>query len=139
MKPNTAQDTSDQQRLRAINDTIEVILREHNLGGAVLLVSRDSAAWKMTIPDWAQFADTGKGFVLRLQIKRADPEVTQRTIDTLHLIGSLRDMARDVTELFAQLFRGAQQTLKAHGAELEHVPFGGSDKHRPNPGSGETS
>ena len=139
MKPNTANDTPDQQRVRAVNDAIDQILKQHDLGGVVLLVSRDSAAWKMTIPSWAYFVDTGEGFALRLRLKKDDPEATQRTVDTMHMIGSLRDMLRDGAELFGRIFRQASGMLEAHGAEVVHEPFGGPGKPRLDPGIGKTS
>lgn len=125
------QDDLEQYRLRiTVSDEIEAILRKHSLGGVVLLASPEAASWRLVIPEWS-FLERGKaGFTLRIRTTTEDARL--RTENTLHMVGSFRDIARDVTELFAQLFRAAEQQL---GDALEHKPFGGGDE-RPNPQGG---
>lgn len=127
-------DDPEQQRLRVtVSDEIEAILRRHDLGGVVLLASRTAASWRFIIPTWSFLERGTEGF--RLRIRTKTPDSLARTEDTLHMIGSVRDMARDVTELFARFFRAAEAQL---GDALEHKPFGagvGVNK-RPDPYGG---
>lgn len=112
-------DDPEQRRLRVtVSDEIEAILRRHDLGGVVLLASRTAASWRFVIPSWSFLERGPDGFLLRIRTKT--PDSLARTEDTLHMIGSVRDMARDVTELFARFFRAAEQQL---GDALEHKGF----------------
>jgi hypothetical protein len=134
-KPNTAADTPDQRRLRVtISDEIEAVLRKHDVGGVVMLASRESASWRFVIPQWAYLLDVdGKGFVLRINTKTAD--AAARTESTLHLVGSFRDIARDCVEVFGRMMRVAKMQIANAGGELTHDPFGGAT-HRPDPQGG---
>jgi len=137
-KPNTAADTPDQRRLRVtISNEIEAVLRKHDLGGVLMLASRESASWRFVIPPWAYLVDVDgdgrKGFVLRINTKTADARA--RTNDTLHMVGCFRDIARDCVEIFSRMMRVAKMQIANGGGELTHEPFGGGT-HRPDPEGG---
>lgn len=126
-------DTPDQHRLReTVGDQIEAIMKAHEIGGAVILVSEKSAAWRLVLPVWAFLRAGPEGLAMRIKTKR--PEDRVRSEATIHMIGAVRDIAKDFHSLFAGLFRTCQTALEEHGSGIEHAKFGGEADQRPDKG-----
>lgn len=125
--------TDDQRRLRAITEEVQALFERHQVGGVVMVASEQSAAWHQVIPSWAAIGTKPNGFVV--QIRGSTPAGVERTASTLGFIGSMRDMANDLLNLYGRLFRIAREQITLMGGELEHVPFGGGS-HRPDPFGG---
>lgn len=134
----TMTDSEDQRRLRlTISDEIEAILKKHDVGGVIMLASPESASWRIVLPSWSYLADMGKGFALRIKIKKEEPSTTARTESTLHMIGSFRDLGQECVNVFGRMFRVAKMQIANHGGELEHTPFG-DGKQRMDPQGGKS-
>jgi hypothetical protein len=130
-------DSEDQRRLRiTISDEIEAILNQYDVGGVILLASRESASWRIILPSWSYLVDMGTGFALRIVVKKSEPETTVRTESTLHMVGSFRDLGQECVNVFGRMFRVAKMQIANHGSELEHKTFGGG-KQRMDPQGGE--
>lgn len=135
-KPN---DTADQKRLRdEVLEQIGAIMKAANVGGVVMLASQQSAAWRFVIPEWAGIVFEDRG-LMRVRINSKTPEAKQHGDETMHLIASMRDMSRDVTEAFGRTFRMVRESLRLQGATLEHTGFGNEPDQRPFPGGGKES
>lgn len=110
----------DQDRLRRISDEIDQLLRKHDCGGVILLVSKESAAWRFSIPDWVGLTPLSEG-AFRIQVPaKSDNE---RAVNTMHFVGTLRDMGNEVGRLFAQIFSSVVDTLGPDS--VQHRWFGG--------------
>jgi hypothetical protein len=120
-------DDTDQKRLRqTISDEIHAIMDKHGVGGVVMLVSRESASWRMVFPDWSglQPDPSQPGTPLRLRLSSKTPEARQAADSTMHLIASIRDMSSDCVNAFGRLFRAAELELQKQGSGIDHKPFG---------------
>ena len=129
-------DDEHQRALRELLDELQAICHARGIGGSLLLVSEEAAAWRQVVPAWVALRSMPKGFVLEL--RGSTPAGHARTVNTLHFIGSLRDMAGDCVNLWGRLFRQARGAIEAGGGELLHQPFGGA-AHRPDPHGGKGS
>jgi hypothetical protein len=98
-----------------------------------MLVSRDTAAWRVMLPSWAGLVFESKG--LRLRINSKTPESRAVADSTMGFIGTIRDISNDTHSLFGRLFRQAKYVLEQQGAELVHPPMPASE--RPDPKTGE--
>lgn len=118
---NSDQDDEHQRALRAVTEEVRALLDARRVGGVVLLVNEEAAAWLHVIPDWAAIERHPLGF--RIKLRGSTEAGRQRTEATFHLLGSLRDMASDVHNLFGRLFRMAKSQVEVHGGSVEHKPF----------------
>lgn len=128
----------DQERERdlrvRIADEIEAIMRREGIGGVVMLVSKTHAAWRLVLPEWVAMVPDPKRQRWILQIRGSTPAGHERTELTFHFMGTLRDMARDVVELFGRMFRMGKAQLELSGGSVEHEPFAGGQRIDPEGG-----
>lgn len=122
-------------QLEAIaRDEIEPILRRHNVGAVVLLASPEAASWRIVDPSWSTLEHHEAGIIgVRVNTKTTD--WLARSEATLHMVGSFRDMAHDVAEMFGRIFRAASAGVARLGGAVDHAPFGGG-RARPDPYGG---
>lgn len=128
----TEEDDEQQRQLRAVTEEIKALCDARNVGGVVMLVSEDAAAWLHVVPHWAAIARDPKGF--RIAIRGSTPAGLRRTESTMHMLGTLRDMASDCLNLYGRLFRVAKSQIEISGGDVAHEPFGGG--RRPDPQGG---
>jgi hypothetical protein len=113
----TPRDTDDQRKLRALTEELTALMRKHEVGGVVILSSRESAAWLFEIPKWAGLTDEGVG--LRVRISSRTPALRAVADSTMHMVGTIRDMALDVATLFDVLWRNVEDQLGGPGS-IQH-------------------
>lgn len=111
------------------------LLEKNGVGGIVLAVSRGYAAWHVVIPKWVGMTSDGDAF--RIKFGKSDPDPEKGT-NTLHFIGTLRDMAYDIHSMYGRLFRVVKLEVEKSGGEIDHKPFGGG-KERIDPFAGKGS
>lgn len=116
-------DDEYQRALRIVTDEIEVLMAARGVGGVVLLVSPEAAAWKHVVPPWAAIRMHPKGLVI--EIRGSTPAGHERTEQTMHLLGTLRDMGGDVVNMYGRLFRLARSQIELMGGAVEHLAHGG--------------
>lgn len=117
--------SADEVRLCAVADELDAVLKKHDVGGVVLIASNGRAAWAHNTPTWADVFDTPNG--LRVQLREPLDSVCAQ--DTIHMIGCLRDMASDCTNIYGRLYRIAREQLRDMGALLiETEVSGGSNR-----------
>jgi hypothetical protein len=120
----TQKDSDDQRRLRnVVAEEIEAIMVKHNVGGAVFLASKDSAAWRFVLPEWSALQFEG-GIGMRFKGTTRTPEGRILFESTLHFLLAVRDMTRDCAALYADLYRCIEQGLPP-GAVKHNNPFRG--------------
>jgi hypothetical protein len=113
----TPRDTDDQRKLRALTEELTAIMRKHEVGGVVILSSRESAAWLFEIPNWAGLTQEPRG--LRVRISSRTPALRAVADSTMHMVGTVRDMALDVATLFDVLWRNVEDQLGGPGS-IQH-------------------
>lgn len=120
------EDTEDQKRLRVtVADEIQAVMDKHEVGGVVLLCSRESAAVHgVGLQPRPGREDKSPG--ARLRIHSRTLESRAQADSTMGLIANLREMSADVANLFGHLWRAAKRELERQGAEIEHEPFSGT-------------
>lgn len=135
MKKKKKNDTDDQKHLReVISAEIKAVMDKYEVGGAVLLASRDSASWLTVFPVWSGLQpDPVHG--MRLRINSKTPEAQANADATLGLIMNIRDMCSDYANFYGRFFRQAKDALATQGATIEHEAFD-ADGNRPDPMGG---
>jgi len=121
--PKRNLDDADQHKLRTtIADEVERILKKYDLGGVVVLVSKESAAWRFVLPKWAMLAPHPDGFVL--QVRGSTESGRRATESTIHMISSIRSICGDWSSFFGRLHKQIKEQM---GDSLVDPPFGGTD------------
>lgn len=132
-------DDPDQRHLRLqVADEVEAVLKKYDVGGALLLVSKTSAAWRSIFPSWCGL-QPDPVHVLRLRMKGATPEDKDNASATMHFIATIREMCSDYQNLYGRIWRMAVDALQKQGAEVSHEPLGGKTRGvggRPDPMGG---
>ena len=128
-------DTDDQKHLReVVSAEIKAIMDKHEVGGAVLLASRESASWLTVFPVWSGLQlDPVHG--MRLRINSKTPESQAVANATMGLIMNIREMCSDYANLYGRLFRQAKDALAQQGSTIEHTSFEDGEG-RPDPMGG---
>lgn len=133
-----ATDSEDQVLLRqVIGDEVEAVLKKYDVGGALMLVSRDSASWRSVFPSWCGL-QPDPVTVLRLRMSSKTPEAQRDADCTMHFIATLREMCSDYANFYGRLWRQAVDALKVQGGTVEHRPLAKADAvgGRPDPMGG---
>lgn len=120
-------ETEEGKRLRVtVGDELEAVMKRHGVGGIVLLSSTSASSWRFVFPEWSCMQPDEK-YGMRLRANSKEPGTHERLEATMHMIGSLRDMAADFGNVMGRMFRITRDALEAQGAVVEHHPFmGGS-------------
>lgn len=108
----TAYDSEAQKWLRnKVAQEIEDLMVRHNVGGVVLLASKQASAWRFVIPRWAAlYREEPNGW--RFRWKKGEQD---KADVTAHLVMSVRDL----TMHSAAFFHDLAKHLEAH-VEVEH-------------------
>lgn len=105
---------------------IVAILRKHDLGASVHLVSPSHSEFLVEFPTWSAAQLEGEQGVRIRTTHLPDQEAKKRMAElTAHLVFQLRDLAAQDLHVFEQLIA----VLKKHW-EIEHVPFYRAAPHR---------
>jgi hypothetical protein len=121
--PSPNPDSEDQRRLRVIAEELATLMDKHDVGGVVMLESRESSAWRFVIPKWAGLQLERGG--IRVRINSKTPEAQAIGNATVGMLASLRDVSHDIGEVFGNLFKQVKAALEAQGSGVDHNPFGG--------------
>lgn len=126
---------TDRQRLtEVVHAEIEAVMKKHDVGGVVLVVSPESAAWLTVLPNWSGLQpDAVHG--LRVQLSSRDRNAHDRAEATKHLIACIKDMCGDYANFYGRMFRQVKAAIEASGGVVEHVAFKDA-AHRPDPMGG---
>lgn len=124
--------------LERFGQALAALMREHDVGGAVFVVSKDAAAWAHALPPWAAIGPHPKGGGWIVQLRGSTPAGLEKTEATMHFLGVMRDLSNDCLNLFGRLFRLAAEQIKLTGGELVHTPFARGGE-RPDPFGGKGS
>lgn len=109
--------TEDQQRLQALVEEIDAILKKHEIAGVCFLASRKSSAWVHHLPKWTGIVETITG--LDLDLAEDDGRIdVPRAESAIHVLGCLRDLAYDCTTICGRLFRIAARQIRVIGGGL---------------------
>lgn len=125
-------DSSDQKHIReTVAAEIQAVMDRHQVGGVILLCSRESAAWRFVFPTWSAL-QSDPVYGARLRASSKIPGDAERLEAAMHMIGSLRDMTSDAANVFGSLWRQAKRAIEAGGGSVEHTPHGGPGSHSPH-------
>ena len=124
-------DTDDQRRLRALGRDLDEQMRAAGAGGVVILSSRESSSWTISLPNWGGLQPDILTGQLRLRINSKTPEARAIADATLGYIADVRDIAGEIATVFSGLFEQAERALKAQGADIDHQPIGSPGKVGP--------
>lgn len=104
--------------LEALGRELARICRERGVGGALVLISKESASWTTVVPQWCGLKI--EGGQAHVQISSKQPEHADRT---LAFITSVRDMCGDYALQFGAIFDMVKHHLDRAGAVIEHEPL----------------
>jgi hypothetical protein len=113
-------------------DELESVLSREGIGGVVLVVSKTHAAWRLVLPEWVAIIPGAGRWIVQLRGSTAAGR--ERTENTFHFMGVLRDMSHDANALFGRLFRLGKSQVELGGGVVEHEPFGGGNRLDPEGG-----
>lgn len=132
-------DSEDQRKLRILGAELGKLMEQFGVGGVVLLFSEESSCWTEVWPLWSAIqSDREHRFRFRMKVSEyPSKEVANRVAEnTLHMLGSLKDLCSDFASLYGRFWRQVIGEMKRQGVEVEHLPlskrragFGG----RPDP------
>ena len=123
-------ETSNQISLEQVTFELRDVMVKHGVGGVVLAISEDSAAWITVFPEWSALQlDDDHGMIFK--VGRGEPGNHRKVQSTLHLIASVKDMCLDYANVFGQFFRQVKQQIEQQGGEVEHTPFAGGRRIDP--------
>jgi len=119
-------DDEEQKRTRAIGREIGHLMDKHGVGGVVLICSEAAVSWTEVWPAWSAIqSDPVHRF--RFRMKAAEypsREVANRVAEnTLHMLGSLKDMCADFNSLYGRFWRQVVGEMKRQGVVVEHEPL----------------
>lgn len=112
--------TPDQRRVRRVANKIKKMMQREGLGGTITLVSRESAEWLIELPPWS-----GVGFEGNTVRIKFSSKVKEQGDQTMHLIASIRDNAREYADIFGGMYDAVKAALEAKGSGIDHTPFSG--------------
>ena len=126
----------DGQELDKLLAKLQTICEDHGVGGSLLVVSKEAAAFRQIIPDWVGLRSDADGLFLKINNDTREGLALARA--TVHFLGSMRDMSNDGLNLWGRIFRVVHQALDECGFTIDRLPFGGSGS-RPDPNGGKLS
>lgn len=110
-------------------EEIEAVLKKHQVGGTIILVSRESAAFRVRYPEWCgiqpQDPDENGGMPVRIKLSSDDKETSD---SSLHCVLSMRDLLVAIANNQFAFAEFVVETLKKEGVLIDHNPFGGDKK-----------
>lgn len=113
----TSRDSDAQKHLRnVIAEEIEHLMHKHQVGGIVLLSSRDATAWRIVLPTWIGLKREGAAG-WRFKWKKEEQEVATLTA---HFVLSLRDAAVVVTKFLGHLAENLEKHVDITHERIEH-------------------
>lgn len=124
----TAYDSKGQKWLRnTVAQEIEDLMVRHDVGGIILLNSKEASAWRFVIPGWAGlYKEDAGGW--RFKWKKEEREKADLTA---HLVLRSRDMAMHVADFFQKL-----STVLERQVAIDHDPIEHFDRIK-NPKKGD--
>ena len=135
-------DSKDQKRLRnVVHAELKAVMDKHEVGGMVITVSPQSAAWLLVFPSWSAVArDPMHGMRFKTSSKNPHPTDPKGELG-LHLLLSVRDISLDVANLFSRFTRQIIDEIRKQGGTVEHKAWtdgvgGISGDGRPDPMGG---
>jgi hypothetical protein len=125
-------ETEDSKHLRSVvGAEIQAVMDKHEVGGVVMLCSRESAAWITVFAKWSGLQeDAVHGMRVRFNSKL--PDAQARVDSTMGLIANLRDMCSDYANVFRSVYQQVVDSLEKQGAVVEHKPLS-ARRRRPDP------
>lgn len=119
------------EKLKIAAAEIKMIMRKHDIGGFISLVSKTHSEFRLEFPSWsvAQFEGDGRGVRIRSKLEDFQSKEDQHTATelTAHFILSARDMAIMNGENLMTLGE-----LLAEYMEIEHESFKNLKTHTEN-------
>lgn len=134
-------DDPEQARLRALRDEMAAFMQRHELGGTLVLVSRDAATWHFELPSWSVLApDPEHGIRLRVRLRKDEPETARALESTIHLFAAVVDTCSDLARTHRRLLNWMVSALRGLGIEVDQPPLARArfgEGGRPDPQAGD--
>lgn len=108
--------TTIDPKMAAVLDELGAVLKKHECGGTVVVVSREQAAWRITFPEWSTvYPEADDRMRVRLTSKNADLSEA-----SLHALLSMRDIARACASKLTTMSQAVLSALQSNGVEVDH-------------------
>lgn len=122
--PNPEHASEAKRRFEAFGRELEQLMHAREVGGVLILASRELASWTLVMPKWGGLQIDALTGDMQVRINSMTPEAKALGDATIGFIASMRDIAAEVTSVFGSLFDLVRTSLRAQGADIILPPQG---------------
>jgi len=109
-------------KLKEAMAEIKVILKKHDIAGAVSLVSETHSEYLYDFPSWSGIKLTGDGLKMDIKHKdfKAKADFNEAATIAMHVLHQIRDIGGKSFMIFEKVIN---TIIEKTGIEVEHEPF----------------